>query len=62
MARGHPFEEATHTESVKHRLEPLTPFLTWRKLEEAVPTLHYLTSQGQEPPLRKIQHLRTLRP
>ncbi|RVW75844.1 hypothetical protein CK203_055120 [Vitis vinifera] len=36
MARGHPFEEATHTESVKHRLEPLTPFLTWRKLEEAI--------------------------
>ena len=62
MARDHPFEEVTHTEFVKHRLEPLTPFLTWRGLEEAVPTLHCLTSQGQEPPLRRIQHLRPLRP
>ena len=58
----HPFEEATPTELEEHRPEPFTPFLTWRKLEEAIPTLHSLASRGQEPALLKIRHLRPLRP
>ena len=62
MPRAHPFEEATHTEPVKHKPEPLATFLTWRGLEEAIPTLHCLAIRGQEPSLRRIRHLRPLRP
>ena len=40
---------------------PLTSFLPWRALEEAIPTLQYLASPGQEPSLLKI-HLRPLMP
>ena len=42
--------------------EPLTPFLIWQALEEAISTLHCLAIQGQKPSLRRIRHLRPPRP
>ncbi|RVW22739.1 hypothetical protein CK203_099374 [Vitis vinifera] len=42
--------------------KPLTPFLTWRALEEAILTLHCLASRGQEPSLHGIRHLKPSRP
>ncbi|RVW27361.1 Gag-Pol polyprotein [Vitis vinifera] len=46
----------------KRQPTPLTPFRTWRTLEEAIPTLHCLAHHGQEPPLRGIRHLKPPRP
>ena len=40
---------------------PLAPFRPWCAWEEAIPTLQYLKSGGQEPPLLGI-HLRPPRP
>ena len=57
LSIGHP--AANH---LKRRPTPLTPFLTWHALEEAIPSLHYLASRGQEPHLLRIQHLRPPRP
>ena len=49
------------TNHLKRRPTPLTPFRLWRALEEAIPTLQYLASRGQEHPLLRI-YLRPLRP
>ncbi|KAL6315875.1 hypothetical protein AAG906_012211 [Vitis piasezkii] len=57
-----PTSIVTHIEPMEHIPEPLTPFLTWHGLEEAIPTLHRLAIRGQEPPLRGIRQLKPPRP